>query len=61
MRPPAGRIQITDRVEVPGGGRGRVIAERLVAPNGAWLYTIALDDGGTTEWLDYELRRIERD
>jgi len=59
MQPPAGRVQIDERVEVPGGRRGRVVAERLIATNGAWSYTIALDDGGNAEHLDFELRRVE--
>ena len=59
MEPPAGRITIGERVEVPGGRRGRVVAERLIATNGAWSYTVALDDGGSTEHLDFELRRPE--
>jgi hypothetical protein len=58
MHPPAGRIAVGDRVELPGGQRGRVVGERLVASNGAWLYTIALEDGGTRELLDYELRPV---
>jgi len=58
MQPPAGRIAIGDRVEVPGGHRGRVIGERLIVSNGAWLYVVALDDGGTVEHLDYQLRRL---
>lgn len=58
MKPPAGRIVVGDRVELPGGGgRGRVVAERLVASNGAWYYTVALDGGTTVERPDYELRR----
>ena len=59
MRPPAGRIQIGDRVEVPAAGRGRVVGERLVASNGAWFYTVALDTGATVERPDYELRRLD--
>jgi hypothetical protein len=59
MQPPAGRIQIGDRVEVPGGRRGRVVGERLIASNGAWAYAVALDEGGTVEHLDFELRRVE--
>jgi hypothetical protein len=59
MKPPAGRIAVGDRVQVPGGKPGRVVAERLIASNGAWMYTVALDDGGTAQLLDYELRRIE--
>jgi hypothetical protein len=61
MHPPAGRIEIGDRVQVPGGPRGRVVGERLIASNGAWSYTIALDDGGTVEHLDYELRAVDAD
>ena len=59
MKPPAGRIRIGDQVELPDGGRGRVVGERLIASNGAWKYTVALDGGGTREQLDYELRRLE--
>jgi hypothetical protein len=58
VRPPEGRIAIGDRVEVPGGRQGRVVGERLIASNGAWAYTVALDDGGTVERLDFELRRL---
>ena len=57
MKPPAGRIQIGEQVTVPGGRRGRVVGERLIATNGAWRYTIALDDGGTVEQFDFELKR----
>ena len=35
----------------------RIVAERLVASNGAWYYTVALDGGATVERPDYELRR----
>jgi hypothetical protein len=59
VKPPAGRIRIGDAVEVRGGARGRVVRERLVASNGAWFYTVALDGDGTTERPDYELRRLE--
>jgi hypothetical protein len=59
MHPPAGRLTIGDTVDVPGGRRGRVVGEELIATNGAWKYTIALDDGGTAQHLDYELRRRE--
>jgi hypothetical protein len=58
MQPPAGRIEIGDRVEIPGGRRGRVVGERLIATNGAWAYTVVLDQGGTAEHLDFELRPI---
>ena len=44
MRPPAGRI---------------TVGERLIASNGAWRYTIALEDGGTVEHFDFELKRAE--
>jgi hypothetical protein len=60
VQPPAGRIAIGDRVEVPGGRRGQVIGERLIASNGAWMYAVALEDGGTLEHLDYELRLLAR-
>jgi Zn-dependent membrane protease YugP len=59
MRPPAGRIAVGDRVEVPGGRTGRVVAERLIASNGAWTYTIAIEQGGTVEHFDFELKRLE--
>ena len=59
MKPPAGRIQIGDRVQVPGGRTGRVVGERLIASNGAWSYAIALESGGTVEQLDYELKRVD--
>jgi hypothetical protein len=42
---------------VPGGRQGRVVGERLIASNGAWRYTVALDEGGTVEHFDYELKR----
>jgi len=58
MQPPAGRLAIGDRVEAPGGRRGRVVAAGLIASNGAWRYTVALDDGGSAEYLDFELRRL---
>ena len=60
MHPPAGRIEIGEHVVVPGGRRGRVVGERLIASNGAWAYTVALDEGGTVEHLDFELRRVPR-
>ena len=60
MHPPAGRLAIDDRVEAPSGRAGRVVGERLIASNGAWAYTVALDDGTTVEHLDFELRRLER-
>ena len=57
MQPPAGRLAIGDRVEAPGGRRGRVVAGQLIATNGAWRYTVALDDGGTVDHFDFELKR----
>ena len=59
MNPPAGRIAIGDRVQVPDGRRGRVTGERLIASNGAWRYAVALEDGGTAEHFDFELTRVE--
>ena len=59
MQPPAGRIQVGEEVIVPGGRRGRVVGERLIASNGAWSYVVALADGGTVEHFDYELKRTE--
>jgi hypothetical protein len=56
MHPPAGRLKIGDRVLLPGGRRGTVVAETLMATNGACRYTVTLDDGGTAEHLDFELR-----
>ena len=56
MQPPAGRLQIGDRVTLPDGRRGTVVAETLLATNGACRYTVALDGGGTAEHLDFELR-----
>lgn len=58
MNPPAGRIQIGDRVEAPGHRSGKVISERLTISNGAWRYAIQLDDGSTSEHLDYELKKL---
>ena len=60
MNPPAGRINVGDLVTVPGGRPGRVVNERIIATNGACKYAVALDDGGTVEHLDYELKRLER-
>jgi hypothetical protein len=57
MNPPAGRIQLDDRVTLPGGHAGRVVAERLVHSNGAWRYQVELDGGGTVERYDYELTK----
>ena len=59
MQPPAGRIAIGDRVRVPDGRRGRVVGERLIASNGAWCYSVALEDGATVDQLDFELTRLE--
>jgi hypothetical protein len=58
VRPPAGRIEIGDRVALRDGRSGRVVGERLIVSNGAWLYTLTLDDGGTAEALDYELTKL---
>ena len=58
MQPPAGRLVVGERVEAPGGRRGRVVAGQLIATNGAWRYTVALDDGATADYLDFELRRL---
>ena len=58
MQPPAGRLAVGDRVEAPDGRRGRVVAGRLIATNGAWRYTVALDDGASADYLDFELRRL---
>ena len=33
--------------------------EALVHSNGAWRYTVTLDDGATVEHLDFELKRLE--
>ena len=57
MNPPAGRIQVGDRVTVPGGRAGRVARERLIVSNGAWRYVVELDGGGSVEVLDYELKK----
>jgi len=56
MNPPAGRIQVGDRVTV-AGRPGRVVKERLTVSNGAWRYTVELDGGGTVDALDYELKK----
>ncbi len=58
MNPPAGRIQIGDRVTLAGGRTGHVVAERLVASNGSWRYTVELDGGGRVEAPDFELKKI---
>ncbi len=58
MKPPEGRINVEDRVTVPGGRQGRVVSERLIATNGACRYAVALDDGGTVEHFDFELKRL---
>jgi len=36
-----------------------VVGERLIASNGAWRYTVALEEGGTVEHFDFELKRVE--
>jgi hypothetical protein len=58
MKPPEGRIEVGDRVAVPGGRQGQVVSERIIATNGACKYAVSLDDGGTVEHLDFELRRL---
>jgi hypothetical protein len=57
MKPPEGRIAVGDRVIVPGGQRGQVVGERLLATNGAWRYVVTLEGGGTAEYFDFELNR----
>ena len=57
MNPPAGRIQVGDRVTVPDGRVGRVVRERLIVSNGAWRYVVELDGGGSVEAVDYELTK----
>ncbi len=57
MNPPAGRIQVGDRVTVPGGRVGHVVKERLTQSNGSWRYVVELDGGGSVEALDYELKK----
>jgi hypothetical protein len=59
VEPPAGRLVCGDRVRTPGDRQGLVVGERLIATNGAWAYTVVLDEGGTVEHLDFELRRLE--
>jgi hypothetical protein len=58
MNPPAGRIQIGDRVEVPGRRTGQVVSEQLTISNGSWRYGVKGDDGTTTTHLDYELKKL---
>jgi hypothetical protein len=58
MNPPAGRIQLGDRVTLPDGHAGRVVGERLVVSNGAWRYRVELDGGVAVERYDYELTKI---
>jgi hypothetical protein len=59
VEPPAGRLAVGDVVSVRDGRRGRVVAERLIASNGACRYSVALDDGGTIELFDFELKKLE--
>lgn len=59
MKPPAGRIAVGCRVRAPGNREGEVVGERLIASNGAWKYTVAFDEGGKAEYLDFELKRVE--
>jgi hypothetical protein len=56
MHPPAGRVKVGDRVTVPSGQPGTVVAECVFGTNGASRYTVDLDDGSTAELLDFELR-----
>jgi hypothetical protein len=56
VNPPAGRIQVGDRVTV-AGRTGRVVREGLTVSNGAWRYVVELDGGGTVEALDYEIAK----
>jgi hypothetical protein len=58
VKPPEGRIHVGDRVAVPGGRQGRVVSERIIMTNGACKYAVALDDGGSVEHLDFELKRL---
>jgi hypothetical protein len=58
VKPPEGRIHVGDRVAVPAGRQGQVVGERIIATNGACKYTVALDDGGTVEHLDFELQKL---
>jgi hypothetical protein len=57
MNPPAGRLQVGDRVTAPGGRAGRVVSERLTVSNGSWRYRVELDGGGTAEFSDFELKK----
>ena len=59
MEPPAGRLAVGDVVSVRDGRHGRVVAERLIATNGACRYSVALDDGGTIELFDFELKKLD--
>jgi hypothetical protein len=56
VNPPAGRVQVGDRVTV-AGRTGRVVREGLTVSNGAWRYVVELDGGGTVEALDYEIAK----
>jgi hypothetical protein len=51
-------MHVGDRVAVPGGRQGRVVSERIIATNGACKYAVALDDGGTVEHFDFELKHL---
>jgi len=59
VEPPAGRIRVGDRVEAPGGERGEVVSEAIIATNGAWRYGVRLPDGSLREFFDIELRRLD--
>jgi hypothetical protein len=61
VKPPQGRIQVGWRVRALDGGRGEVVAERLIESNGAWCYTVIFDDGRRQELPDYALRRLASD
>lgn len=61
VKPPQGRIQVGWRVRTADGGRGEVVAERLIEPNGAWYYVVAFDDGRREELPDYALRHLQSD
>jgi hypothetical protein len=56
VKPPEGRVHVGDRVVVPGGRRGHVVRERLIASNGACMYTVSLEGGGSVEHHDFELQ-----
>lgn len=61
VKPPQGRIQVGWRVRTADGARGEVVAERLIASNGAWYYVVVLDDGRREELPDYALHHLQSD